>query len=122
MKKDYFFYNPSKHNLNEAFVVHFLNIKTEDELFAQLSSKLNFPLHFGFNWNAVYDCLRDFNWIKQKRIILVFDEIPKVENEVLFTLLDTLRDSVEDWLLDKSHDLEIVFPENSENLIISYFD
>ncbi len=27
--------------------------------------------NFGFNWGALSDCLRDFDWIEKKEIVLV---------------------------------------------------
>jgi len=51
---------------DSSFIVHLKRVKNEEELFIELSSKLQFPDYFGYNWNAVYDCLRDLHWIEQK--------------------------------------------------------
>ena len=43
------------------------NIKNKIELLNELYHKLQFPEYFGFNWDALWDLLCDFSWIKQKR-------------------------------------------------------
>ena len=48
-------------NPRDAFIAWLpLNIHGKEELFIQLSNKLNLPDYFGFNWDALFDCLRDF--------------------------------------------------------------
>uniref|UniRef100_UPI00053A84EF barstar family protein n=1 Tax=Yersinia wautersii TaxID=1341643 RepID=UPI00053A84EF len=43
-------------------------ISNSDELLKALYYSLWFPGYFGFNWNSLYDCLRDFDWISYYKI------------------------------------------------------
>jgi RNAse (barnase) inhibitor barstar len=94
-------------------------VKSEDELFEELYKKLNFPDYFGFNWNAVYDCLRDFHWIQNKGIVLIHTEIPQIEENDLKVYLEILKDAVQDWQTDEEHYLEVIFPKSSEDALKS---
>lgn len=53
----------------DSFIANFENINGGEELFNQLKTMLKFPDYFGGNWNALNDCLGDFNWVSQKNII-----------------------------------------------------
>ncbi|MBC7908233.1 MAG: barstar family protein [Rhodospirillaceae bacterium] len=76
-----------------------------------------FPGYFGFNWDALYDCLRDFNWIKEREIVLVHEGLPTIPDNDLKLYLEVLRDSVVDWKPDESHALKVVFPEGDRKII-----
>ena len=45
-------------------------------LFAALYEKLHLPGYFGFNWNALFDCLRDLHWVAQRRIVIAHEDLP----------------------------------------------
>ena len=40
------------------------------------SLEFNFPSYFGKNWDALYDCLTDLRWLKEKNILIVHDDLP----------------------------------------------
>jgi hypothetical protein len=61
--------NPQLCNPDDAFVAHLSNVHNKEELLRQLFIKLRFPDYFGFNWDALYDCLRDFDWLEQENCI-----------------------------------------------------
>ena len=80
---------------NLAFIVHLdSKVKNEDELFKNLSDKLFFPDYFGYNWDAVYDLLRDFDWIKQEEIVLIYDAIPQLEEKTLRIFFQVLATAI----------------------------
>lgn len=98
-------------------------ISNTDELLRSLYYLLWFPGYFGFNWNALEDCLRDFNWIKEEKIIIVHDALPNISNNDLKIYLEILRDTVLDWYSYEQHTLEVVFQkrdrEHITNILLS---
>jgi hypothetical protein len=87
-------------------------ISTVEELFNALFEVLLLPGYFGFNWNAVLDCLRDFHWLTEKKIILIHKELPSIPKSDLWEYLDVLYDCIEGWEDDEEHNLSIMFPES----------
>lgn len=79
-------------------------------LLEAIEAALLFPGYFGRNWNALYDCLRDFEWISQRTVALVHRELPHLPEEELRTYLAVLRDASLDWQADEAHELYIVLP------------
>lgn len=79
-------------------------------LLEAIEAALLFPGHFGRNWSALYDCLRDLEWISQRTVASVHRELPHLPEEDLRTYLAVLRDASEDWQADEPHELCIVFP------------
>jgi len=120
MKKFSFIDNPQSYNTDDAFVAHISDVKSKEDLFKQLSIVLNFPV-WGFNWDALFDCFRDFNWIKKYKIILVHDNLPYFDGHNLKIYLEILLDSVKDWKDGENHSFEVIFPKHSESLILEYF-
>ena len=67
------------HNQNNAYLVKIDCINSKDELLTVYSIKLKFPSYFGFNWDALFDCLRDLDWIEQKTIIIYHPQLRIVQ-------------------------------------------
>lgn len=70
-------------------------MRTLDGLFAEVSSKLEFPDYFGNNWDALDECLADFEWLPGfAYTIVIVDALevlaaePAHQLEVLVKLLD----------------------------------
>jgi RNAse (barnase) inhibitor barstar len=104
------------------FVAHLSGIKSKEELLRQLGNKLKLPDYFGFNWDALFDCLRDFSWIDQQGIILVHDDLPLLDEGTMTTYLQILKDAVQDWEEKREHSFEIVFPAEFEGIIRQYIE
>jgi RNAse (barnase) inhibitor barstar len=66
------------HNLVEAlgyqlFRVNGIRIKSKGDLLNDLAQVMDFPDYFGYNWDALEECLRDFEWLPStKGYILLF--------------------------------------------------
>ena len=116
MRNIFFLDNPQFYNPNDAFVAHLSKVVDKEELLKQLRSKLNFPDYFGFNWDALFECLRDFYWIEQQKIILVHDDLPELIEKELKNYIDILIDSVQDWKEGEDHSFEVVFPEQFKSV------
>lgn len=117
MKSFKFINSPQLFISNVDFVVHLSGINSKKELLKQLSNKLEMPEYFGYNWDALYDFLRDFHWIEQQKIILVHDDFPLLNEYELLTYLQVLSEAVQDWKDGEEHSLEVVFPESARNVI-----
>jgi len=41
-----------------------------------IASQLEFPHYFGFNWDALEECLGDLSWIQQPLVCMSHDDVP----------------------------------------------
>ncbi|MFK0213995.1 barstar family protein [Streptomyces sp. NPDC090298] len=41
--------------------------------FQQFEEALKFPSYFGWNWNALHDCLRDLQWLASDHHVLIIE-------------------------------------------------
>jgi len=94
-----------------ALVARFGPIVGYDALLKAYYDKLNFPGYFGFNWDALRDCLGDFSWIETNQIILIHDCLPQLSKKDLKIYLTILSEASSDWKSGEKHQLEIVFPQ-----------
>lgn len=79
---------------------------------------LAFPDYFGRNANALRDCLTDFDWIGERRIVLLHEALPDMPRYELWTYLDLLQDAVAYWRADGRHELSVVFDESCRSALI----
>lgn len=49
-----------------------------DGVFDQFSTAFKFPSWFGWNWNALSDCLRDLDWLPSDRYLTVVEAPEKI--------------------------------------------
>jgi RNAse (barnase) inhibitor barstar len=120
MGKIKFINDPYHYNDSSSFLAHISGIKSKNDLLEKIYNNLNFPDYFGFNWDALYECLRDFSWIKEKKIVLVHDDFPGLTKEILHVYLDILAHSVMNWQEGNENILEIIFPKTSESFVLEY--
>lgn len=103
---------------DEAFVARVdPAIADTDELLRSLYYLLWFPGCFGFNWNALSDCLRDLDWISENKVRIVHESLPGIPDSNLRIYLEVLKDSVLDWIDDEGHQLEVFFHEKDKDEI-----
>jgi RNAse (barnase) inhibitor barstar len=122
MERIKFINSPKSYFSSESFVVHLSAINSKQELFKELFDKLKLPDYFGFNWDALSDCLRDFNWIEQQRIVLVHDQVPSLDETSFRTYIRTLVYAIQDWKPGERHYFEVVFPKQAESQITRYLE
>ncbi|WP_175931869.1 MULTISPECIES: barstar family protein [unclassified Burkholderia] len=109
---------PSYYSPKDAFVAMLpATIGTKNDLLEALASSLVFPAYFGFNWDALFDCLRDFSWLDEHDIVLVHPDLPLLQQSELKIYLRLLRDSVLDWRPDEAHRFEVVFAESDKEAV-----
>jgi RNAse (barnase) inhibitor barstar len=93
-------------------------IRDKASLLSHYAKAGHFPDYFGNNWDALNDCLRDLSWIKQKRIVVIHNDLPLSNNEKeLSTYLEILADAVKLWKRHERHELLIVLPMKAEAIV-----
>ncbi|MFC8593624.1 barstar family protein [Streptomyces atroolivaceus] len=48
-------------------------MRDTDAVFQQFYDGLRLPDHFGWNWNALHDCLRDLHWLPADHYVLIVE-------------------------------------------------
>lgn len=71
-----------------------------DGVFTQFYEALRLPDHFGWNWNALRDCLTDLHWLSAHHFLVTIEDADVVlsespeEREILFR---ALNDAAKFW-------------------------
>jgi hypothetical protein len=98
-------------------------LQNKSDLLSHYVGAGHFPAYFGNNWDALNDCLRDFSWIKQKRIVIAHDDLPLLNSEKeLLPYLEILVDAVKFWKPHEQHELLVVFPQEAEVAVARLLD
>lgn len=75
-------------------------VSGKQQFIALCARQLKLPSHFGGNWDALADCLRDLNWLKGAGFVLHFAGHEKFANaapEDYEIALDVLREAAAFW-------------------------
>jgi RNAse (barnase) inhibitor barstar len=82
---------------DDALVARVVDVaQAPKQLFELFYRLFSLPGYFGFNWNALFDCLRDFDWVDQGKVVIVHDTFPALSQSEMKTYLEVLRDAVLD--------------------------
>jgi len=119
MEEIKFVEEPDSYYVSEAFIAHISNVNSKEDLLKQIGESLHFPKYYGFNWDALSECLKDLSWITQKNVVIVHDKTFAFEETVFKSYFQVLLDATETWKLSDEHFIQIVFPECSEILVRS---
>lgn len=71
---------------------------------------LQLPGYFGFNWDALSDCLRDLHWMNKRMVVLRHGDLPALPDSELRIYLDVLSEAVTSWGAADEHSLVVSFP------------
>ena len=74
--------------------------ETKEDLLVEIASALDFPVWFGGNWDALFDCLADLSWRAAPGRVLALrnlEDLQSVAPEVLDTLVAILEDVAAVW-------------------------
>lgn len=94
-----------------ALSVRISRVSSEDELFAVLAVALKIPDYFGYNWNALDECLHDLWWINDNDIFFLHDDcLEHVSRESKLIYLGILMNCIRNWRSTGQKNLEVVFP------------
>lgn len=95
----------------EAFVVRVpAGLTSGEALLQTLYEQARLPGYFGFNWDALSDCLRDLHWVACHEVVLLHADVPKLSRQDLRTYFDVLAECVASWAPGDEHSLRVVFP------------
>lgn len=123
MKHIRFIKEGESYNPKNAFIAHLpKSIKGKKELLDQINIHLRMPDYFGFNWDALLECLQDFHWIKEREIALIHYDLPLLDEANLKTYLTILFEATNSWKNGEGHQLEVVFPESVQSKIKDLID
>ncbi|MBW4705162.1 barstar family protein [Micromonospora sp. RL09-050-HVF-A] len=71
-----------------------------DQVFYDFSDALLFPSYFGWNWNALSDCLRDLHWLPADGYLVIVENAHRLlpnSTQDQHILLRVLARTVDHW-------------------------
>jgi|SRR6266850_1056473 len=113
------FHESSESSDAKEFVLNLPSgIRDKAGLLSQYERAGKFPSYFGRNWDALSDLLRDLSWIAEERVVIVHKDVPLMDNEGdLLKYLCLLQDAVNSWKSSDGHQLVVIFPHESKEMI-----
>jgi RNAse (barnase) inhibitor barstar len=94
-----------------------LAVENKKQFLAVCATQLKLPSYFGHNWDALADCVRDFNWWPSKGYVLHIvghEKFAQAAADDHQTALDVLKEAAEFW---KSRDTSfVVFVDGAKGL------
>jgi len=84
------------------------------ELLKVLQRELFLPTYFGQNWNALDECLRDLNWMEDREVTIIHEDMPNLLLCDQIAYVEVLDYCVLDWNQRDEHKLFAVFPDDKE--------
>ena len=89
-------------------------LRRKQDLLRTLASEVKFPPYFGYNWDALEECLGDLSWLgEQSGIVLVHKYMPLADERLGRTYLDILRQAQANQRLP----LRVVFPRSAKSQV-----
>lgn len=85
-------------------------LRRKRDLLRALAAGLKFPKYFGYNWDALEECLCDLSWLPAgETIVLLHEQIPLDDKRHRAIYIDVLRSA------QQVHHgrLRVIFPANS---------
>jgi hypothetical protein len=74
---------------------------------------LKFPDYFGWNWDALDECLRDLSWLPPGRVILSHNDLPLASDVAnVRAYVDIVSEAVQKMSKSKEHELIVLFPSS----------
>lgn len=105
---------PCEYRDPEALVVHVpAAARGKQKVLGVLASGLRFPSYFGWNWDALDECLRDLSWLAEvRKVAIVHDGVPFSPRAELFSLYcDLLAEAITAQRTAlEPRELKVVFP------------
>ena len=85
-------------------------LRRKADLLRALADRLKFPSYFGWNWDALDECLGDLSWLDAPGgIVLVHDHMPLSDADQRHIYLGILKDAQ----AKNRTPLRVVFPQHA---------
>ena len=98
-----------------AYIGH---VSGKRELLDVLAKQLSFPGYFGYNWDALSECLRDLSWIGGGDVAIVHLDVPtSLDPHGIRIYVGLLKDAVETWRVRATRELMVVFPRGARETV-----
>lgn len=114
---------PAAYRDAEALVVHVPSAaRGKEKVLGVLAKGLRFPSYFGWNWDALDECLRDLSWLGDvRKIAIVHDGLPfSPRAELFFLYRDLLAEAGESQRhAAEPRELKFIFPADAKPLFES---
>ena len=114
MVKDVFYYYKDFVDVSSpsAFQCTIRHICTESQLYTTYAQQFKFP-YFGYNWDALIDCLCELDgWIQNRQIVIIHQEMPRLEEVELRIYIRVLNIVYDFWQqYPDVLQMKIYFPE-----------
>lgn len=89
-------------------------LRRKSDLLRSLAKGLKFPKYFGWNWDALEECLRDLSWLGDREcIVLVHKHVPLSDDEQRRVYLSILQSAQ----TAHGETLRVVFSERERRLV-----
>jgi RNAse (barnase) inhibitor barstar len=89
-------------------------LRRKRDLLRALANELKFPQYFGYNWDALEECLNDLSWLgDQSGIVVVHKYVPLANERQRSTYIDILRLAQANQRLP----LRVVFPRSGQSQV-----
>lgn len=74
--------------------IELAHISTKKSFLKLMSKECHFPSYFGFNYDALDDCMRDLLWFDEDEITVIFRNLERVKNKSKVLYVD-IKESIE---------------------------
>ena len=113
--------DPAAYRNAEALVVRVpIAARGKEKLLGVLAGALRFPKYFGWNWDALEECLRDLSWLQYvRRVVIVHEGLPLSPRKgQLRTYLEILADAMALRRAEPGGlQLDVVFPTSAQPIV-----
>jgi RNAse (barnase) inhibitor barstar len=83
-----------------AFHVDLKGVEDKDALLGTIAKALDFPDWFGHNWDALADCLADFNWRPAEGYVVLLENCDGIHGRAesdFVTLMQVFSRAADEW-------------------------
>ena len=117
----FFFGPPGTLPGDTAFVADLpASIRSKQKLLRTLAAQLRLPDYFGYNWDALEECLRDLSWLPDGDVQIRHRDLPlSPGSQDWRTYLQILRSAAAFWAKSGSRLLVCQFPAEVQGEVLS---